>query len=126
MLVAVASLATFTALFGVLAAVVTAAIGVREYALKARAQRAQTDIELAKLFSELLPIANARGPAHVSEAAVQAVLANNETVVYGDELARLVTLTGCGYAGGCDRFVEIPGDDVPVSVRGCEGGHPGS
>lgn len=92
MLLATASLASFTALFGVLAVVVTAAVGLREYALKARAQRAETDIGLAKLFAELLPLANARGPIHVSEAAIQALFAKGEEF-YGEELAKRVAFT---------------------------------
>jgi hypothetical protein len=76
---AVAAGALCAGIVGTLAGVFNA---VREYRLKSEAQRHQIeaqqatrDVELARLFAELVPIANGRGPAVTSENAVAALFA---------------------------------------------------
>lgn len=67
------SVSVVVAVIGSLVAVFQA---LNEYRLKAQAQRAEIDINLARLFAELVPIANGRGGTVVSEAAMSAVFSS--------------------------------------------------
>jgi hypothetical protein len=73
----VISVSVLVGVAGTLAAVFRA---LSEYSLKARAQRAELDINLARLFAELVPIANGRQGTVVSEAAITAALSIPEVV----------------------------------------------
>lgn len=77
---------------GVVAAVITAALSVPEYRLKAKAQRAALDVELARLFAELVPIANGRGPSVLSEAVVSRVLERGG--IPAEEIAQRAMIPG--------------------------------
>jgi hypothetical protein len=71
---------------------VAAALGVPEYRLKAKAQRATLDVELSRLFAELVPIANGRGPPVLSEAVVDRLLAHGDAP--SSEIARRAMIHG--------------------------------
>jgi hypothetical protein len=75
---------------GVAGALVTAWRGVAEYRLKSKAQRAATDVQLAQLFAQLVPVANARGTVVASEAAINALLEHSDVGrLLGDEAEQL-------------------------------------
>ncbi len=61
---------------GTVAALVPVYMGVLEYRLKATSQRAEIDTRLARLFAELVPIADGRAEALAPEALVAHVLRN--------------------------------------------------
>ena len=95
--VAPAWITAISVLVGVVGALVATAVSVREYQLKARTQRAETEINLARLLAELIPVANGRGPGTLSEAAVSA-LASTKPDFSEDDLARLVVTAPVGVA----------------------------
>lgn len=82
---------------GIVGGLVAASVSAREYQLEARTQRAEIEIQLARLFSELVPIANARGPATLSEAAVQAIAGANPGFT-SDDLLRAAVPVPVGLA----------------------------
>lgn len=92
MVAAAVSLNSLSIALGVVGAPVATGVSVREYQLKARAQRAETEIQLARLFAELVPIANGRGPAHLSEAAATAIAAAKPSFTADDLVRAAVTL----------------------------------
>lgn len=65
-------------LIGVVGSLVAAFQVLSEYRLKAQSQRAEIDINLSRLFAELVPIANGRQGTEVSEAAMTAVFASTD------------------------------------------------
>jgi len=67
---------SISVLIGIMGSLVAVFRALGEYRLKARAQRAQIDINLARLFAELVPIANGRQATVVSEAAMTAVFSS--------------------------------------------------
>jgi hypothetical protein len=62
---------------GVIAVAVSAVIAAASYGRKAEAERAETDVQLIRAFAELVPIANGRGPGHLSDEVVRGVLAGH-------------------------------------------------
>jgi hypothetical protein len=65
-------------LLGVAGSLVAVFQALSEYRLKAQAQRAEIDINLSRLFAELVPIANGRQGTVVSEAGMTAVFSSPE------------------------------------------------
>jgi hypothetical protein len=61
---------------GTVGALVPVYMGVLEYRLKARSQRAETDARLAQLFAAIVPIADGRGGAAVPDSVVNHVLSH--------------------------------------------------
>lgn len=91
------TLTSASVLVGVLVAAATAFVSYREYRLKARVDRAETDIKLARLFTELIPIANGRGQSAFSEAAITALTQTNPDWS-ADDLDRAVVTYPVGTA----------------------------
>ncbi|HEY7455953.1 MAG TPA: hypothetical protein VH703_01655 [Solirubrobacterales bacterium] len=48
-------------------------VGVREYKLKSKAQRVESDVSLHQLITELMQTANGRGPSVLSDSAAEAI-----------------------------------------------------
>lgn len=72
------TLISVSVLLGVLGSLVAVFQALSEYRLKAQAQRAEIDINLSRLFAELVPIANGRQGTVVSEAGMTAVFSSPE------------------------------------------------
>jgi hypothetical protein len=78
----------FSLLVGSVGGAASALIAAIGYRQKARGLRAETDVRLVKAFADLVPLANARGPAVLSEAAA-AKLAEQ---TYDNDVARASAL----------------------------------
>jgi hypothetical protein len=65
-----AALAAATAFLAALGAGISGVAALRQYRLRAEAQRAELDTQLAQLFAQLAPIANGRGVAVIPEGAL--------------------------------------------------------
>lgn len=65
---------------GVVGGLIAAYVAVSEYRLKSIAQRAELDIRLARLFAEIVPIANGRAGHVVSETAAAAIVKDRKEI----------------------------------------------
>lgn len=90
---------------GILSSSVAAWAGVAGYRLKAKAEQrlaesatAEREINLLRLFTELMSIAHARGPSQLSERAVEALIAANPTAQPGALLERAIVTMPIGVA----------------------------
>jgi hypothetical protein len=84
-------LTAISVIVGIVGGLVTAWRAVAEYRLKSQAQRAQLDIDLARHFAEVVPIANGRSGYLLSEAAVTAIVENNPPATEDDLAPALIT-----------------------------------
>jgi hypothetical protein len=130
--IAAASLSDVTPLIGATAALIAAIGGVRaaflgvsEYRLKSKAQRVEIDVQLSKLLADLVPIANGRGGAVVSEAAAEtiarsqveqkaspsemkAALKGAVVTMPVGEAMQATAITSIGYLGGAHEALNAP------------------
>lgn len=88
----IGDVAALSVIVGMIGGVVAAWRAVAEYRLKSQAQRAQLDIDLARHFAEVVPIANGRGGCVLSETAVAAITNVKPPASEEDLWPALVTL----------------------------------